>query len=189
MELARKSFSETHKVTFIHPARIVSYAILRPPPPSPICDTDNGSRTMPVIVGLHGAGLEAKGAQVRKMLDAAYKICSWKIFPTGVTWWSGDDWHHWGAADVQAAVAEIPKWILNVDWDGPDVAVDDWILVGHSNGGQGVWYFSTHHPDNIIAAAPVSGYSSIENYVPYNMWQESDPIISSILQISVQLQA
>lgn len=44
---------------------------------------------------------------------------------------------HWGAADVQAAVAEIPKWILNVDWDGPDVAVDDWILVGHSNGGNG----------------------------------------------------
>lgn len=63
-----------------------------------------------------------------------------------------------------------------------------------------MWYFSTHHPDNIIAAAPVSGYSSIEStlpyvgpmnwrliivdYVPYNMWQESDPIISSILQKS-----
>lgn len=59
---------------------------------------------------------------------------------------------------------------------------------------------STHYPDNVIAAAPVSGYSSIESmliecfgewgsdgvvdYVPYSMWQESDPIILSILQKS-----
>ena len=100
VELARKSFSETHKVTFIHPARIVSYAILRPPPPSSICDTDNGSRTMPVIVGLHGAGLEAKDAQVRRMLDAAYRICSWKLFPTGVTWWSGDDWREFANVPI-----------------------------------------------------------------------------------------
>lgn len=70
----------------------------------------------------------------------------------------------------------------------------------HSILGQGVWFLSTHYPDSVIAAAPVSGYSSIESmfiecsggrdtdgvvdYVPYSMWQESDPIISSILQKS-----
>jgi hypothetical protein len=29
--------------------------------------------------------------------------------------------------------------------------------------GQGVWFLTTHYPDNVIAAAPVSGYSSIES--------------------------
>lgn len=41
----------------------------------------------------------------------------------------------WGSADVQAAVATIPDWIKNVNWEGPGVALGDWILVGHSNGG------------------------------------------------------
>lgn len=41
----------------------------------------------------------------------------------------------WGALDVQAAVAAIPEWIKNVNWEGPHAAVDDWILAGHSNGG------------------------------------------------------
>lgn len=127
---------------------------------------------------------------------------------------------YWGSADVQAAVATISDWIKNVNWGFPGVALDDWILVGHSNGGiylynilecfwqlkrviilgQGVWFLSTHYPDSVIAAAPVSGYSSIESmfnecfggrhtddvvdYVPYSMWQESDPIISTILQKS-----
>lgn len=42
---------------------------------------------------------------------------------------------NWGAADVQAAVAAIPEWIKNVHWEHSSVALDDWILVGHSNGG------------------------------------------------------
>lgn len=92
VKFARKSYQETQKVTFLHPAMIVSYCILRPPPPSSICSTRNESRSMPVIIGLHGAGLEADDAQVREMLDAADNVCSWTLFPTGVTRWSGDDW-------------------------------------------------------------------------------------------------
>lgn len=92
VKFARKSYQETQKVTFLHPAMIVSYCILRPPPPLEICSTRNESGAMPVIIGLHGAGLEADDSQVRKMLDAAYNVCSWKLFPTGVTRWSGDDW-------------------------------------------------------------------------------------------------
>ena len=42
---------------------------------------------------------------------------------------------YWGSADVQAAVATISDWTKNVNWGGPGVALDDWILVGHSNGG------------------------------------------------------
>lgn len=92
VKLTANSYQETQKVTFLHPAKIVSYCILHPPPPFPICSTGNASRAVPVMIGLHGAGLEADDTQVRSMLDAAYNICSWKLFPTGVTRWSGDDW-------------------------------------------------------------------------------------------------
>lgn len=51
---------------------------------------------------------------------------------------------NWGAADVQAAVAAIPEWIKNVHWKDSSVAVDDWILVGHSNGGIKPYTISKH---------------------------------------------
>ena len=92
VKLVEKTVLETQKVTFLHPAKIVSYAILRPPPPFSICAPLEGQIPVPVMIGLHGARLDAESAQVREMLDAAYNICSWKLFPTGVTPWGGDDW-------------------------------------------------------------------------------------------------
>lgn len=92
VKIRQKSLSETQKVTFLHPAKIVSYAVLLPPPPSPDCGNRQGQKKIPVMVGLHGADLEAEDAQVYEMLDAAYNICTWKLFPTGVTPWAGDDW-------------------------------------------------------------------------------------------------
>lgn len=73
------------------------------------------------------------------------------------------DSDNWGFADVEAAVNSIPQWIENVGWQGPGVDVDRWIVMGHSNGGQGTWYSLTHHPDKILAAAPLSGYASIQS--------------------------
>lgn len=92
VKLTERSLLETHKITFLHPAGIVSYAILQPPPLISICGVRKGRKPMPVMVALHGAGLEADTPQVREMLDAAYNVCSWKLFPAGVTPWSGDDW-------------------------------------------------------------------------------------------------
>lgn len=56
--------------------------------------------------------------------------------------------------------------------------IHKWLVVGHSNGGeapkppkpysllnlqigQGTWFIATHRPQEVIAAAPVSGYLSI----------------------------
>lgn len=39
--------------------------------------------------------------------------------------------------------------------------------------------------DNIIAAAPLSGYLSIPVYVPYHMWHESDPRKNAIVLASL----
>jgi hypothetical protein len=67
-----------------------------------------------------------------------------------------------------------------IGWSGPGIMNDEWMVIGHSNGGkvrpyihnpylliqlagQGVWFLTTHYPDNVFAAAPVSGYTSIES--------------------------
>ena len=67
--------------------------------------------------------------------------------------------------------------------------------------GQGTWFISTHCPDIVFAAAPISGYSSIQGiviyysygrdahsrlaYVPYHLWRESDPRLGAVLQSSL----
>ncbi|KAH1696449.1 hypothetical protein KXW95_001455 [Aspergillus fumigatus] len=171
------------KLTYYY-AGIVSYAILRPPPVTCAPAFPEGDGALPVIVGLHGAGVKADSVQVREMLDAAYGTCAWIISPSGVTPWSGDDWHTWGAGDVEAAVDAIARWIDSTGWDKVRVSQKEWIVVGHSNGGQGAWFLATHYPDKVIAAAPVSGYSSIEKYVPYNLWQDFEPLLSFVLSRS-----
>ena len=73
-----------HKVTFLHPSGIVSYAILR----APSKKASSGlllSKRLPVLLNLHGAGLEADDHQVCHMLDSVPDLPSWVIFPTGVT--------------------------------------------------------------------------------------------------------
>jgi predicted esterase len=126
-------------------------------------------------LALHGAGLEADNGMVTGALDPVSNLCAYVLFPTGVTPWSGDDWHNWGFSDVEAAIAAIPAWIETVGWKGSNVDIHRWIVSGHSNGGQGTWYALTHRPDKIVAAAPVSGYASIQKYVPYELWQPADP--------------
>ncbi|EEH02955.1 conserved hypothetical protein [Histoplasma capsulatum G186AR] len=107
-----RRMTDAQKYTFLHPGGIVSYAILRPPLNASCNSTagGDGDHTLSILVDLHGAGLEAASEQVRHMLDAAYGICAWMLFPTGVTPWSGDDWHYvpftmWH--DGQAAIASV----------------------------------------------------------------------------------
>jgi predicted esterase len=179
--LHQRRISEPHKITFLHPSGSVSYAILQAPAQL-ITVTDR--EELPILLNLHGAGLEADSHQVRHQLDSLSNLNAWVIFPTGMSPWSGDDWHSWALSDVKAAIAEIPHWIERMGWNGLGASLNRWLVSGHSNGGQGTWYISSHQPDNVIAAAPVSGYTSIENYVPYVMWSEADPLKSAVLYIA-----
>lgn len=77
-------------MTFLHPSGTVSYAILRAPVHSVNQEFKNES--LPILLNLHGAGLEAESDQVRHMLDSVKSINAWVLFPTGGTAWSGDDW-------------------------------------------------------------------------------------------------
>lgn len=178
-KLSHADISAPHKVTFLHPSGAVSYAILRPPSVNQYFQESEG---LPVLVNLHGAGVEADSSFVRDMFEKIPDLPAWVLSPAGMSEWSGDDWHTWGFADVEAAINMTAQWAENAEWRGPSVCLDKVLVVGHSNGGQGTWYFSTHQPDRTLGAAAASGYSSIENYVPFHLWQEADPFQSSILQ-------
>jgi dienelactone hydrolase len=115
------------------------------------------------------------------MLDSVPDLHAWTLFPTGMSPWSGDDWHTWGLADVRAAVLAISDWMEAIGWDGPGVCTHKWLVTGHSNGGQGTWHFLTHQPDRVVAAAAVSGYLSIQTYVPYSMWRQALPSLTAIV--------
>ncbi|KAF2478799.1 hypothetical protein BDY17DRAFT_328315 [Neohortaea acidophila] len=173
----------SHRFTFLHPSGIVSWAILRPPSVHASCGGANAS--LPVMLSLHGAGVNANDDPLVHMYDPLPDLCTWLLLPQGTTSWAGDDWHNWGFADVEAAIAAIPDWIEQVEWQGPGVDIDRWLVTGHSNGGQGVWYALSHRPDKIIAAAALSGYSSIQNYVPYTSWRTADPAKEGILQAAL----
>ncbi|KAG9195361.1 hypothetical protein G6011_00482 [Alternaria panax] len=172
-----------HKVTYLHPGGMVSYAMLRPPAKNTTCSP--GQSKLPLLLQLHGAGLEADNSMVTGALDPVSDLCAWVLFPTGVTPWSGDDWHNWGFADIEAAIAAIPNWINSNDWTGYGIDTNRWIVSGHSNGGQGTWYALTHRPDKVLAAAPVSGYTSIQMYVPYHLWQAADPKRTAVISASI----
>ena len=177
--LRRRCITEPHKMTFLHPSGAVSYAILRAPHIS--VDVKEQPKPLPVLLNLHGAGLEADSHQVCHMLDAVPELAAWVLFPTGMSPWSGDDWHTWGFADLKAAVFAITEWIQAVDWNGPGVSTDKWLVSGHSNGGQGTYFVLSHEPDKVIAAVAASGYSSIQTYVPYTMWRKAPPLLTAVL--------
>ena len=175
----RRVNGEPHKFTFLHPSGCVSYAILRPPA------LLGPEHQLPVMLALHGAGVEADSADVRHSLDKASVIPAWTLFPSGMSPWSGDDWHAWGFSDVFAAIEALRQWINIIEWDGPGVDIGNWLVCGHSNGGQGTWHALTHYPGRIMGAAPVSGYSSIQSYVPYTLWTEVEPFALSVIQASL----
>ena len=89
--LSTRTKYEPHKITFLHPAGAVSYAILRAPSENRTCELP-GTNTLPILINMHGAGLEVDSPQVRHMLDPVPNLCAWVLYPTGGTPWSGDDW-------------------------------------------------------------------------------------------------
>lgn len=172
-----------HKITHLHPGGIVSYSILRPPSPDAACRP--GQKSAPILLQLHGAGLEADNYIVAHALDPLPNLCAWVLFPTGVTPWSADDWHTWGFTDVRAAINSISNWITTTQWDGIGVDTEKWLVSGHSNGGQGTTYIMTHWPNKVIGAAPVSGYLSIPQYIPYVFWRSMEPTKRAIVEASL----
>jgi hypothetical protein len=136
------------KVTHPHPSGIVSYSIIRPLSKKAACQTKTAHA--PVLLFLHGAGVEADSPIVRAAFDPLPDLCAWVVCPSGVTTWSGDDWRKfgafwlamltaldtWGAADVANSVYFVQSWIEAMGWSGRGVDVSKILVSGHSNGGK-----------------------------------------------------
>ncbi|KAF3921457.1 hypothetical protein ABW21_db0205575 [Orbilia brochopaga] len=91
-QIPLKSLAEPyapHKYTYAHPASVVSYGVIRPPSLRSDCAK---FESLPVLLSLHGAGVDTNSAMSRNSFDALPDLCAWLIIPSGVTPWSGDDW-------------------------------------------------------------------------------------------------
>lgn len=178
IQVASRESEEAQRITFLHPSGVVSYAVLLPPSKRV---AEQHKDPLPVMVALHGSGLDVDSYQIKHSFDGAPDLPAWLLFPTGMSPWCGDDWHTWGMMDIDAALEAVPSWLEATHWKGPGVLVDRFLIAGHSNGGHGTWNYVLKRPDRIIAAAPASGYISVENYVPQSMWDDVDPAQSAVL--------
>ncbi|KAG0145246.1 hypothetical protein CROQUDRAFT_46087 [Cronartium quercuum f. sp. fusiforme G11] len=204
-----KSTRESFIFTFLDADQSVQYAVCVPPsgrtPPSnPLADpipqssSDRRSlaKTRPLLVGLHGAGVEANSEFWISSIEQ--RLEEWILFPTGRTSW-GWDWHGPSLLNVERAieylVGDIWKlWrsLIAKEANEPASACfqpdgNDLIVFGHSNGGQGAWYLATRYPDKVRAVIPAAAYIKIEDYVPYTNYQTKhlvDPLLGSIISIA-----
>ncbi|KAI8094838.1 Alpha/Beta hydrolase protein [Gilbertella persicaria] len=201
----------TFKYTFLDYDGVVQYAMAKRPLAL------NADQNKPLIVALHGAGVEADSRFWTDSIPA--QKSSWILFPTGRTPW-GYDWHGPSTKNVFKAIDglieiqdllpphfECMESAAGEDWVDVSMPYEvlktlksedsrEWvignkdrlIMMGHSNGGQGVWHFAVHFPDKIIGVVPAAGYTKIQDYVSFHHWigdSFSDPILRGILEASI----
>ncbi|KAG0057040.1 hypothetical protein BGZ83_002278 [Gryganskiella cystojenkinii] len=114
------------------------------------------------------------------------------ILPTGRSSW-GYDWHGASIKNVMNAVLSLRDYLPGVpqalrDLHGMQPDADRILMAGHSNGGQGAWYWATHFPDLAIAVTPAAGYVNIKQYVSYSGWlsnSHTDSHLRGLLESSI----
>lgn len=100
----------TFKATFASPSTpghgppaSVSYAMIIPP--DPLSCSSSTSGLPPVILALHGAGVDAESPAWAEVIPK--REGGWAVLPTGRTEW-GEDWHGGSMADAWAARDILP---------------------------------------------------------------------------------
>ncbi|CAG8683090.1 32561_t:CDS:10, partial [Racocetra persica] len=181
ISIHNKHFGDAYKFTFEDFDTTVQYAMAIPP--SKLCQPYR----CPILVALHGAGVEANS----EFWITAYKRQqnAWVLLPTGRTPW-GYDWHGPSLKNTQTAIIALEKFLPGVQKRLKPFLLPDsdrLFISGHSNGGQGAWFFMSHFPDSVIAGTPAAAYTKIQRYVPYYWNSEShlDPILKGILESSI----
>lgn len=94
------------RMTFASPATLdegqpaqIGYAMVIPPLRSHLQNHSVDARTIPVILSLHGAGVDVESDEC---VNAIPSIGGWAVLPTGKNEW-GEDWHGASMADAWAA--------------------------------------------------------------------------------------
>ncbi|KAJ2931423.1 hypothetical protein H1R20_g5707, partial [Candolleomyces eurysporus] len=114
---------------------------------------------------------------------------SWIIMPAGRTCW-GLDWHGPSTQEAWDTVSALSGILqANGAWKNQAFPSDSKVvLIGHSNGGQGVWHMSAHFPDRVAAAVPAAAYIKSQAYVPLihaRFAHYMDPMLRAILESSL----
>ncbi|KAM0787030.1 hypothetical protein ACM66B_006296 [Microbotryomycetes sp. NB124-2] len=171
--------------TFVTNGGVASYAVYTPP------TLEDCSRI--VLLALHGAGVEPRESPFWTQSIRTRKH-EWIVWPLGLAPW-GFDWHGPSLSDVDSAVQHLDQvrsyWLQaskTAQREPLCETAQQLFVLGHSNGGQGAWYFMSRFPDRVIGGVPASGYVKIQDYVPYHLSVAShyrDPVLTGILQSSL----
>ncbi|BEI80034.1 hypothetical protein CcaverHIS002_0105630 [Cutaneotrichosporon cavernicola] len=155
---------------------VVSTAIVLPPFPY-----SNTTNAPPVLLALHGAGVPTPS---NEWIAAMPRLPGmWAVLPSGRTEW-GEDWHGGSLSDAWAARVAFATLISIM---GHNLS-NDTVLIGHSNGGQGVWHMAARYPDKFRGMIAVAGYTKIQDYVPYTECTSAhyaDPALQGILSAAL----
>lgn len=158
----------------------VARAVLLPPPDFP--HSKQRKQRKPALLCLHGAGvdIEAEGwIKEIPRIDGMFAILA-----IGRNEW-GEDWHGGAVTEVWAARAAADLILLRTLNTHSN---HETVLLGHSNGGQGVWHIGQRYPDSVRGIVALSGYTTIHSYVPYTEQQSNhiaDPALMGVLQPSL----
>eukprot|EP01132_Coremiostelium_polycephalum_P005382 gene5382-6715_t len=178
-----KTFGDAFIFTFLDQDQSVQYAAATPPiTPCP-------STGCPVLLTLHGAGVEAKSTA----WTGAYQRqnYSWTLFPTNRRNY-GFDWQGPGGVNAWTSLD-----YLATDTPGVNQSMSQYYgninqyqlqYAGHSMGGHGCFELSTHYPDRALSVSVAAGWISMELYTPYflrlgDSW--SDPWVRFLLDASI----
>ncbi|KAG5637712.1 hypothetical protein H0H81_003476 [Sphagnurus paluster] len=164
----------------------------------------SAGKLYPPILALHGAGVDIFGQQFWTQSIPRNKH-SWLVFPSGRTSWAriivsnGLGWHGPSARDALEALDSL-FFILknNSHWKQWEIqSKPRFVLLGHSNGGQGAWYLASRYPDRILGGMkyaftaemiPAAGYIKSQAYVPLTMSRSGhfiDPALRGLLETSL----
>lgn len=154
-----RSPTDVRKVTFRSGIDgSVQYYALRP------AATESGDLTgLPLIISLHGAGVEAKGQA------ACYSGKPWcnVVAPTNRRAF-GFDWEDWGRVDAMEVLAHASAMLK------PDPRRT--YLTGHSMGGHGTWQIGAHCPGLFAAIGPSAGWISFRSYTGAAAYDRGTPV-------------
>ncbi|KAI3476422.1 hypothetical protein L1887_61987 [Cichorium endivia] len=164
------------------------------PPRKPAAASTNQSALPPLMLTLHGAGVDVRDLFFSNSIKGQDEC--WSILPTGRTPWGYD----WQLASFQAADAAVDAFHQHL-YGLPPIMSDEerkkWqfdprklFIMGHSNGGQGAWYRLSRYPDRVIAGVVAAAYTKVSDYVSF-AWKVgrhyADPALHGVLHSSLSM--
>ncbi|KZV94079.1 hypothetical protein EXIGLDRAFT_737520 [Exidia glandulosa HHB12029] len=145
------------------------------------------SNALPIVY-LHGAGVEIDMPDLPTSIPR--QPHSWITYPSGRTSW-GFDWHGPSARHALSAAPALARILASHPTfsSRPSFAEDGrFVLVGHSNGGQGAWFVAARNPDRVAAVMPAAAYMKSQAYIAWSLERGAhyvDPILGAVLKASM----